>query len=285
METTRNATLLITIIGRGRVGQALYRQLTAHAQSAKQITLQSIRDIQSKSLFDKSPSDDDVLKPVVMLTVPDQFLEESIDALIRDVDRGVLQKLIFLHTSGIKTASVFTDRNLVGGSLHPAIRVAPETNFADKVFTFEGSAEGFIVAQEIVSRLQARVFQIQSGQKALYHGAATIASNLVQTLIDEARICFINAGVSSEEAIDLVSQLAISALPTEESSVRKFSELITGPAVRNDLQTIEQHKAAIKNLNPVLESAYVAVTKLLQSKLATTTTGYALPAPPVCKVS
>jgi predicted short-subunit dehydrogenase-like oxidoreductase (DUF2520 family) len=182
---------------------------------------------------------DGVGADVVLLCVPDS----AIAAAARAVRRGPLVG----HCSGISTLTPLAPHESF--SFHPLMTVPEEAmvSFAGAGCAVAGSTSR---AQEmaiwLATRLRMRPFTVADEKRALYHAAASIASNYLVTLENAAEQLGSLAGVDRELFIPLV-----------RAAVENWARLgarraLTGPIARGDAATASRQRAAVESQAPRL---------------------------------
>jgi predicted short-subunit dehydrogenase-like oxidoreductase (DUF2520 family) len=207
----------MNVIGRGRVGSAVAARLGERGIP----------------LVERDAS-------VTLLCVP--------DTAIRDVARGLSPGPGWIgHVSGATPLSAL-DPHERRFSLHPLQTFArargPEQLdgawAAVTAETDEARALGF----ELAEVLGLRPFELTDEARPLYHAGAAIASNYLVTLHRVASELFAAAG-APPEALE----------PLMRRTIENGFEL-TGPIERGDWETVEAHRAAIRDVRPDLEPLY-----------------------------
>jgi predicted short-subunit dehydrogenase-like oxidoreductase (DUF2520 family) len=207
----------MNVIGRGRVGSAVAARLGERGIP----------------LVERDAS-------VTLLCVP--------DTAIRDVARGLSPGPGWIgHVSGATPLSAL-DPHERRFSLHPLQTFTraggPEQLdgawAAVTAETDEARALGF----ELAEVLGLRPFELTDEARPLYHAGAAIASNYLVTLHRVASELFAAAG-APPEALE----------PLMRRTIENGFEL-TGPIERGDWETVEAHRAAIRDVRPDLEPLY-----------------------------
>ena len=113
----------------------------------------------------------------------------------------------------------------------------------------EGTQE---VLKELVQKLGGTSFSIRSHERARYHSAAVMASNLVVSLLHE------QAAVAGLDDPGPLLDLAIGAL--QASKEKDLIHALTGPVLRGDHKTIAKHlhvldKSALDSYLPLSKNA------------------------------
>lgn len=187
---------------------------------------------------------------VLFITVPD----DSIADVWNQVKASQFADKIICHTSGVLTSEVFSgidDHHSFGYSIHPLFAVNDKFSsykeLSNVYFTIEGNNEKLDVMSDLFLCLGNKVAIISAKDKALYHAAATMASNLVVGLVD-----------SAEEVI-LHEALAPILKGNMEHIINDGTEkALTGPIERGDVQTVRKH---LDVLEGDMREQYIAVSK------------------------
>jgi predicted short-subunit dehydrogenase-like oxidoreductase (DUF2520 family) len=207
----------VNVIGRGRVGSALAARLEERGIPLVE------RDAE-----------------LTLLCVP--------DAAIRDVARGQSPGPGWIaHVSGATPLSAL-DPHERRFSLHPLQTFSrargPEQLdgawAAVTAETEEATALGFELAQV----LGLQPFELADEARPLYHAGAAVASNYLVTLHRVASELLAAAG-APPEALE----------PLMRRTIENGFEL-TGPIERGDWETVDAHRAAIREVRPDLEPLY-----------------------------
>ena len=188
-----------------------------------------------------------------LLCVPDTAIAEACDAC---ASLGKQMPALVGHVSGASTLAVLRAAEEAGAatfSIHPLQTFADgETPVAAMPCAIAGSndaAENF--AREFADALGMRPFEVPEEQRAAYHAAASIASNLLVALEESAAELLSRTGV--EDARELLAPLV---LQTAANWAERGPDALTGPIARGDAATVERHLEAISDLAPELLAAY-----------------------------
>lgn len=234
---TETSTDAILIVGRGRLGGSIAKEL-----SSKGAVVEAVgRELQ--------PSD--VAGRVVLLCVPDDEIPVVAE---RFGDAGSPPALIG-HTSGATGLLALDPAGAVEGtfSLHPLQTVPdPETDLTGAPAAIAGSTpQGLGVARELATRLGMVPFEVDEESRILYHAAASVASNFLVTLQQEAAALMERAGVTDPRAV-----LAPLVRRSLDNWVERGPEALTGPVARGDTETVERHREALSTHSPELLELY-----------------------------
>jgi predicted short-subunit dehydrogenase-like oxidoreductase (DUF2520 family) len=238
------------IIGAGRLGKQLAFALceqkigqlqavcNAHEESAQAVVSELGKGI-AVSTLSKLPS-----AKLYFLTVPDA----SIASLTKNMQEEChfSPQSIVIHCSGVLDTSVLAplkERGVSVVSLHflKAFAKGPVQKdvFRNCDCTFEGEEEAYPLISTICAQLGCRLTKILSGQKALYHAGAVIASNYLVTLAAVAKQCFTRAGMDVSSAHNIVANLLQGSV--DNVRVAALEDALTGPLARGDIPTLIKH--------------------------------------------
>lgn len=110
-------------------------------------------------------------------------------------------------------------------------------------FCLEGEGPHLSWWQDTLTGLGARVRLVPSGEKAAYHAACAMASNLVCALVQESVTLLSRCGFSQREALDALTPLMKANLAHLCQVGPR--EALTGPVERGDHTTVAKHLACL----------------------------------------
>lgn len=214
----------VAIVGRGRVGTALAAALAAAGE----------RVIGPLGRGELPPTD----AAVVILAVPDS----AIEAAARTVPAGPL----LAHCSASAPISLLGAREAF--IIHPLLSVTGiDTVFAGAGSVVSGTSPRAVAAGERIARvLGMRVATVRDEDRALYHAAASMASNFLTTLEGEAERLMASLTIDRGLLAPLVKG-AVDSWARHGATVA-----LTGPIVRGDDVTVERQRQAIASRAPEL---------------------------------
>lgn len=135
-------------------------------------------------------------------------------------------------------------------SLHPLRSFAhPKMvayHFAGTFCALEGDAQALAVLHQCFENFGARVFDLPSNKKALYHTGCIFASNYLVALSHQAIECLNHAGICYQDAKDSILNLMETTVHNLKLSQHPKNAL-TGPIQRGDIKTIAAHIQAMDN--------------------------------------
>lgn len=180
-----------------------------------------------------------------LIAVPDRAIHDVAAAIVPG-------DAVVMHLSGATPVSILAPHHRRAG-LHPLVALADPVAGAEALKTAYFACGGDALAQEVAGELSGKWFEISDADRALYHGAAVVASNHLVALLGQVERLAAEVGVPFEAFMSLV-----------QSSVDNVGALgaraaLTGPAARGDEETIESHVAALSSRLPEEVAAYEAL--------------------------
>jgi predicted short-subunit dehydrogenase-like oxidoreductase (DUF2520 family) len=239
MVTTTDRAEAITVIGAGRVGRSI-------AAAAGRAGL-------AVELRNRTEGLEGLAGATVLLCVPDQ---EIAPLAGRIGGRPGLPRLLG-HTSGATRLDA-----LAGGSSHGSFSLHPlqtvpdgETDLGGCPAAVSGSdPRALDLAAGLAGALGMEPFPVSEADRAIYHAAASIASNFLVTLEETA------AGLLGEIAVeDPRTVLAPLVGRSLQNWIERGGAALTGPIARGDAATVELHRRALAERRPDLSDFYEAL--------------------------
>lgn len=253
----------ITIIGAGKVGGALARALSQCGYSVDMILSKNIERARLVASGTGSCYGTGYTIPlsssVVIISVPDSNLKKVAASLIIETD------VVVLHTAGSYGLEIFPEsRNYSAGVLYPMQTFSAERETDIKVVPFFGEGENeksIEVISELAGSLSGKLYMMDESSRRYLHLAAVFACNFVNHMLDAAEEIGINAGVDVSVFEPLVRETV------EKSFTIGPSRAQTGPAVRNDTNTLAKHRGLLSD-NKMLDEVYDVITRsIIERKL------------------
>jgi predicted short-subunit dehydrogenase-like oxidoreductase (DUF2520 family) len=239
----------LAIVGRGRLGRALAAALTAAGRD--------VTGPHGRGFDGHEPGQHNAegrRADAVLLCVPDSEIAAAASLIAPGPVVG--------HCSGATTLAPLAPHEAF--SLHPLMTVTPEgARFAGAGAAVAGSTVGATaLAADLATALGMRPVVVADADRAAYHAAASIASNLLVTLEAAAERIAVSAGVGRELLLPLV-----------RATVDNWAALgpqraLTGPVARGDEATVARQRAAVADRAPDLLpmfDALIAATRTLAS--------------------
>lgn len=257
--------LSFVIVGGGKVGTSLGRQLTAVGYRPFGVTARTLESARKAATIVGTekvaidPWEITTGVDVVFITTPDGAIASVCDDI--QAHGGFSPGTTVLHCSGSLPSTILNVGNtedVAVGSLHPLqsfAAVDPAVNpFKGIVAAIEGQDRAVLVAREAGEALGATCFPIRTEAKTLYHAAAVVASNYLVTLVDVALKFLETAGIGRQDGFQLLSPLINGTLTNIEHV--GIPDALTGPIARGDTETVNDHLQAIHKDLPNLEAVY-----------------------------
>ena len=260
----------VAIVGAGRVGRALGRQLresgwhiTAVVTQSESTAHRAARYIGAGRPFGKLSRL--ILETrVVLIAVPDDAIAGLAERLAYIGGEEWSGKIV-LHTSGALDSRVLAPLRRAGayvGSLHPLqsfpSRAAP--SLAAVWMVIEGMPRALKFARRIVYDLGGVPVHLKIQDKSAYHAAGVFSAAHVLALVESGTRILTSVGFSRRQASLALLQLSRQVL----SNFEKFGANVawSGPAARGDFGTIAGHMKALKRYPVEYRDAYAAVHRL-----------------------
>lgn len=166
---------------------------------------------------------------------------------------------VIAHTSGCLTANTLKRlESFPRGSMHPLCAcptpVRASAALRRCLYTLEGDDAAVARLRGLATDLSGKCNVIAAENKARYHAAAVLASNLVVALLDVAVAEARRAGLNNPKN-DIVS-LAMGAL--HEAHALDFPRALTGPVARGDSETVAKH---LQLLDPEVKEIYAVLSR------------------------
>jgi predicted short-subunit dehydrogenase-like oxidoreductase (DUF2520 family) len=192
---------------------------------------------------------------LVFLTVPD----DAIELVAVSIEWRPGQNAV--HSSGVASTDILEAASAQGaavGVLHPlqtfATASQAEANIPGSPFGIEASSEELLaILREMVESLGGTPL-VLSGDKAIYHASAVVASNYLVALLDVASGLWEVLGLSRERGLKALLPLVRGTIENLESV--GLPDALTGPIARGDVGTVERHLSALREVAPDVLPVY-----------------------------
>ena len=251
--------LPVGIIGAGKVGCSLGRYLREHAPMVRWVDFASATPAhaQEAAAFCDGHACAGAAELVegsrlVFLTVPDDAIAGLAARLAAECrEAGVsLRGKVIAHCSGALASDVLAPLRETGAevaSCHPLYAVSSRfecwEELAQAWFTLEGDDAATELLEALLAGCGNHVVRIPAEQKARYHAAAVMASNLVVGLYDQAAGQLERCGFERADAEAALAPLFLGNASHIAHDGPAAS--LTGPAKRGDTETIERHLSCL----------------------------------------
>ncbi len=252
----------IAIIGAGRVGSCFayllkdsFDIIGVTSLYPDQVKLENFKIFSQEKNIPLSREAD-----VIFITTPDDFIEKTANEIFENTQ--IKEKFVF-HCSGCHPSSVLKkakDNECFIGSIHP-LQSVPNLeqgvkNLKKAYFCIEGDNEAIEVAKKIVNAISGKYFVIDTKFKPLYHLGAVFSSNFINSIIFTTCEIYKKIGIAEDynKIIEIISPLFTGTV----DGIKNFGVVnsLTGPIIRGDIITIENHIKALKEYYPDVIETY-----------------------------
>lgn len=199
---------------------------------------------------------------IIIISTPD----DALTAVWKELRMLGPEGRIVAHLSGSLSSEIFEgieQKGASGYSVHPmfafSCRDGSFEGLQDAFFTLEGPDERMEEVRELFRITGNKTLVIEKEHKTRYHASNVMVSNLVIALISSGCRSFEKCGL--REGDPLAALLPLIRCNIENISAKGLAGALTGPAERNDTNTIRKHL-------DVLEEEERAIYILLTEKLA-----------------
>jgi predicted short-subunit dehydrogenase-like oxidoreductase (DUF2520 family) len=258
----------IAIVGTGRLGRTLAKQLTdsgyriaelvSRPGSASKPRTRALARAIGARVANTSSATLDV--DLIWLCVPDSQISASAAALRpRTMWKG---KVVF-HSSGALTSDELDVLRGAGASVaavHPLMTFVNGSSprLQGVSFAVEGDAAALHMARGVVKSLGGEFFRISKKHKATYHAFGAFTSPLLIALLASAEQVARTAGISA--AVARRRMLPILQQTLANYSAQGPNAAFTGPIVRGDAEIVRKHLDALDAI-PEVVGVYKALVR------------------------
>jgi predicted short-subunit dehydrogenase-like oxidoreductase (DUF2520 family) len=245
----------ISFAGAGRVAGVLSRELFRIGFRIDTIVSESKTN--GKSLSDScgaSWSSDLVFTDstdIIIVAVPDHKLKSVLDSIKCSPDT------LIVHTAGSVGIDIFPEQIKHKGVFYPlqTFTKGRKIGFNDLPFLIESSDEkSSLILVNMAEALGGKVYFMDIEQRKMIHLAAVFACNFSNHMLTLAKEVTSKAGLSFELLKPLIYETLSKAMDIGPENSQ------TGPALRNDKNTIENHLELLSS-SPDLKSIYIEITE------------------------
>ena len=266
----------LAIVGAGRVGRALGRQLHRMGWEIGAVVTRSNRTARAAVHVIGAGRPMDHLTPhvvaadVVLIATPDEAIQAVAEELAQISGEEWRGKVV-LHTSGALDSSVLEPLSRAAaatGSLHPMQTFSNQNipELAGITFGVEGAAAALKVARKMVRQMGGVAVRLSRANKAAYHAAGTFACGRVLALVEAATRLLMALGFTRRQAIRALLPMTRQTLDNLERLGPRAAW--TGPVARGDYPTVEKHAQALADFPCEIFEAYASGSRLAAALLA-----------------
>ena len=271
----------LAIIGAGRVGRALGRQLReagwrigAVLTRSEASARRAVRFIGAGKAF-AGMTRQVLLSQVILIATPDDEIVVVARELAR-IGEEELRGRVILHTSGAMDSGALEPLRAHGatvGSMHPlqSFSGVAVPSLEGRVFAIEGQTQAVRVARRIARDLGGVPVRVSGDKKLLYHAAAAMAAGHILAVEEAATQVLLSLGMKRREAVRALLPLTRQVLDNFETLGPRAAW--TGPLSRGDFKVVRAHLQALRRSPKEFVDAYDVLNHLAARALADDATG------------
>jgi predicted short-subunit dehydrogenase-like oxidoreductase (DUF2520 family) len=245
----------VSFAGAGRVAGALCRAMFQSGINILQIVSQS--ELRGQKLagscnarwssvlsFDKS-------NDIIIVSVPDHNLKEVLSKI------KCAERTIVAHTAGSYGLDIFPGIIKRHGVFYPlqTFSIERHIDFRNLPFLLEASEpEAYEILKNLARKVGSNVYSVDAEHRKMLHLSAVFVCNFTNYMLTAGKEVAARAGMSFEILVPLIRETISKAL---ENGPERSQ---TGPAIRNDSNTIEKHLELL-SFSPELQKIYREMTK------------------------
>ena len=245
----------ISFAGAGRVAGALCIEFYRKGFKILKIVSETEKD--GRSLADNchaawsSEPEFPYKSKLIVVAVPDHKLKEVLDK----IQCG--SNTLVAHTAGSFGLEVFPDRLKKTGVFYPLQTFSKGRNivFRDLPFFIEASDKNSSdILRKLAETIGGKVYLADTEHRRMLHVAAVFVCNFINHMLMAGNEIAGRAGFSPEVLNPLINETISKALDVGPVQAQ------TGPALRNDLNTIKKHMELL-SFSPELQKIYSDITQ------------------------
>jgi predicted short-subunit dehydrogenase-like oxidoreductase (DUF2520 family) len=190
---------------------------------------------------------------VIIVAVPDHRLK----GILREIECN--PETLIAHTAGSIGLDVFPASTTRKGVFYPLQTFSHNRKIGFKdlpVFIEASDYQSSELLGDIADSLGGRKYFTDSEHRRMLHLAAVFVCNFTNHMLTQGKVLAQRSGFSFEELKPLIKETFLKALEEGPENSQ------TGPAVRNDINTIEKHLELL-SFDPDLQKIYRAVSGLI----------------------
>jgi predicted short-subunit dehydrogenase-like oxidoreductase (DUF2520 family) len=254
----------ISFAGAGRVAEALCKELFRFGYRIEKIV--SENEVSGKPLADscKAEWSPDLSFPnstkVVIVAVPDH----SLRSVLETVTCG--PQTLIAHTAGSFGLDIFPEKIVRRGIFYPlqTFSKGRKVSFSDLPFLLESSDdESAGILKTLAESIGGKVHFVDTEQRRMLHLAAVFVCNFTNHMLTLGREVVLQTDYPFEILTPLIKETISKALDSGPVNSQ------TGPAVRNDRNTIEKHLELLSfssDLQRIYREMTMSITEYYNNK-------------------
>jgi predicted short-subunit dehydrogenase-like oxidoreductase (DUF2520 family) len=245
----------ISFAGAGRVGSALCRKLFGSGYKIDMVASETAKNGKELAYSCKAAWSPELTFPettkLIIVAVPDHRLQ----SVLRSI--RCRKGTIVAHTAGSMGLDIFPESIEQKGIFYPLQTFSEdrEINFDRLPFLLEASDdESSVFLSNLAESIGGKVQFIDSERRTMIHLAAVFVCNFTNHMLTEGNEVAGNAGLTLDIFEPLLKETISKALTLGPENAQ------TGPAIRNDQNTIEKHLDLL-SFSPELQKVYFEMTQ------------------------
>lgn len=184
------------------------------------------------------------------------YLLAVADTALQELNKSIsLGNRLILHTAGSVSKNVLKDISQNYGVLYPLQSLRKEMGYQNEIpFLIDGNtADTVTLVEDFARTLSTNVTKTTDDERLKLHVAAVVVSNFTNHLYAIAE------DFCNKENVDF--KLLSPLIKETAERIQQFSPgtVQTGPAIRNDILTIDKHLRILSN-HPQLKDMYIKLT-------------------------
>lgn len=264
--TVLNRQSKIGFIGSGRVAGNLAAALIDQGYNVEAVSSQNdtsarelARNLSGVTAYSSNQSLVDECD-VVFVTVPDDVIESVVTDMSWSAGHGVV------HCSGSRTLDCLkaaVGKGAMVASFHPLqtfpTAIPSMTRLQGIGFAVTGNSGLVNWLQQIIVSFGGINLAISDDSRSIYHASAVMACGYVVTALQHSLKIWERLGVSNEMALAALMPL----MRTTMDNVQEYgvNAAATGPIVRGDINTIEEHLERLREMDTDILEFYAFLGK------------------------
>jgi predicted short-subunit dehydrogenase-like oxidoreductase (DUF2520 family) len=184
------------------------------------------------------------------------------DSAISSISKDLSPNSFVVHTSGSKPMNILS-RHAHHGVVYPFQTFSKDSNlaFSDVPVFLEADSDGsLLLLKEVAEQITRNVRVLNSEQRLKLHLAAVFANNFSNHMYTIAKEILDDAGIPFPILNHLIEETTFKAVRSGEPSTVQ-----TGPAIRHNLDVMEQHKDILVN-KPLWQKIYTFVSASIMER-------------------
>jgi len=261
----------VSIVGTGRAGSAMALFLDSLGIDLHYLVDLEIERAESiaerlKNVKVAGPDALEYLDGAVILAVPDSAIRE----VFLELWHKNRAPEFYIHLSGMLDSVLFKEAENAGkavASVHPNIAFGDSTESSSQllhtIFAIEGNEKAIGLLQEFLDRHSLKFMIISKDDKILYHAAAVVSANFPVALAGLSFEVYRTIGIDERIAHSLVLSYLKDAAKLVYNGLPR--DVITGPAIRGDKETVDTEARALELLDSRLAEIYEKLSGIIDS--------------------